>query len=112
MAATRRRFTWRWRGEDATLLAAQVRGVFGVFCDEWPTWYVEPKVSGEAYGIVEASITVVSRDQWWVQKRARRLLAALARHTDVPVLQADEETVRLPPHEHRGAEYRKVTDGR
>lgn len=107
---TSRRFAWTYAppdGAQAPLLCAQARGVAGVFCTDWSQWYSGSWVSGEAFGIVNVGITVTSRDQWWVQKRVRKFLSALARHTDIPVLEFTEVKEKLPPHPNRGKAFRK-----
>lgn len=107
---TTRRFAWTYkptRMEDAYRLCAQARGVVGTFCEGWPQWYGEPKILGGSLGVVRVEVTITSRDQWWVDKRARNLLEAFRRHTDIPALELTEDKNKLPPHEHRGKTYLK-----
>ena len=106
MPATRRRFTWEYRPdgvEDPEALAFQVNRTLTEFCEDWPQWYSDPEVNGWQLGPIQFSITVVSRDQWWVGRRALRVLSAIRAFTDVEINMVTEVSVeRLPPHEHRG----------
>lgn len=116
MALSRRRVTWEYTPEYtwlAKLYADQAQKVLDDFCDRWPQWYADPLVTGEALGFVQFSITVLSRDQWWVGRRANRILSALRVYYDFPVAQVTVvSSDRLPPHDHRGKTYLKeVRDG-
>jgi len=115
MALTRRRFLWHYPApvaQDAEYVCAQVRRVLTHFATEWPQWYADPHVTGQAFGLVEFGITVFSRDQWWVAKRVRRLLTALRNDTEMFMGAVFEASEKLPPHEHRGKTYLEaVRDG-
>lgn len=111
MALSRRRYTWEYRPEvssTAQKLSDQVADVLGEFCESWPQFYSDAEVDGWGFGVVRFSLTVYSRDQWWVGRRALRVLSAVRVFTKIPVTQINLVSVnRLPPHDHRGRAYRK-----
>jgi len=115
MPATRRRFTWQHDPDeprDAEFLAAQCMNILNSFCAEWPQWFSDPEVTGFGFGVLQFAVTVESRDQWWVAKRAKRVLAAVQAFTEVPITLVSEVSVsRLPPHDHRGRRWLEENRG-
>lgn len=53
-------------------------------------------------GILEFQVTISDRDQWWVARRARFLVDAIRKETDLPLALVSEEKAKLPPHPRRG----------
>ena len=115
MPATRRRHTWEYTPQYTTwarMYADQISTVLDDFCERWPQWYYDPQVSGWSLGFVSFSITVESRDQWFVGRRALRLLSAIRVHTDIAVTDIQHVSVeKLPAHDHRGKTYLKEHHG-
>ena len=114
---THRRFTWRYIPKDQTdldPLVRQVAGVLGHLCGDTPQFYHDAKIQGMSFGVLEFAVTISDRDQWWVTRRARFLVDAVRRETDLPLNLVNEERVKLPPHKNRGKyrlrRMRKATD--
>jgi hypothetical protein len=112
MTWTRRRYTWRHDPDeprDAEYLGAQAARVLSIFCASWPRYFRDPEVTGHAFGVTVFSVTVESRDQWWVAKRSRRILSAMQRFTQIPLkLVSEEEVARPEVHDHRSTEWLNI----
>jgi hypothetical protein len=105
MTWCQRRYTWLYVPDDpreAEYAGTQAARQLVSFADLWPRYFRDPEVTGHALGVTEFSITVCSRDQWWVAKRSRRLLAAIEEFTEIPLHLVSEVDVQgLPVHDHR-----------
>lgn len=102
---THRRFTWRYTPKDPADLVALVREVAQVLgrkCQETPQFYHDALIGGMSFGILQFSVTISDRDQWWVVRRARFLVDAIRRDTRLPLDLVSEEQAKLPVHMNRG----------
>lgn len=102
---THRRFTWRYVPEkpvDLDPLVLQVADVLGSLCADTPQFFRDPLIQGMSFGILEFQVTISDRDRWWVARRARFLMDALRKQTQLPLRLVTEEQVKLVTHSNRG----------
>lgn len=102
---THRRFTWRYTPHtktDLTPLVAQVCAMVGALVQATPQFYRDAKIGGMAFGVLEFSVTISDRDQWWVGRRARLLVDKIRTETSIPLDLVIEVSEKLPVHMNRG----------
>lgn len=101
--------TWEYSptaSQDPGEIAAMIRRTLDEFCQDWGQYYADPGVDGWELGRIQFGVTVTSRDQWWVGRRAKRVLSAIRAFTDVDIDLVKQVSVdRLPPHDHRSAAW-------
>lgn len=106
---TTRRVTWTTDTSADPLAAARI---LGQLCADWPRFYRDPAIGGNALGVVQIGITVADLDRWAVSKRIRLVRAKLewALGVALPAVRIEEPPVHR--HPNRAARWRRPASAR
>lgn len=99
------RYVWRFEPrerEDPMRLAGLATAVLSERVRRWPGIYLEGKVEGYLFGILDFILVIRDKDRWTCHRKARRLLARIQRLTDIPLNRVAEVELERPPvHSNR-----------
>jgi hypothetical protein len=101
---TTRRVTWTTNPSADQVAAARELGRLVV---DWPNFYRDPAVGGNALGVIQIAVTVSDHDRWQLSQRIRKLRAILENAAGIPLPAVAVEVP--PPHRHpgRGARWQR-----
>jgi len=103
---SRRTFTYRLtpKPEDTDKVLKQAQRVLGWACEG--DKHIECHgVSGEALGVVELSLTIVGRDQWWSRQLAQDILNVVTWGISTNATKLELASHRQEAHTHRGYQW-------
>lgn len=93
--------------EDIAFQANRLQAVLDDWCERY-WWYGGAEVRGAALGLLQFTVWVQGRSQWFTVVRMRRLAKAIQLQTGMEVCGVPADAVSRPPvHTNRGGSRRR-----